>query len=75
MLYWEHCMAAWHSQSVLASDPAFQRFSIFNERKILDVLMSPPEPEQAAGSHLCHIIGRNWPEGIDLLFNPRRMNS
>jgi hypothetical protein len=75
MLYWEHRMGAWHSQVVLESDPAFQTFSIFNSRAILDLLMSAPEADRVGGRHLKAVIARAWPECLTLPINPRKIQA
>jgi len=71
MLYWEHRMASWHGLVVLESDPAFDSFSIFNSRRVLDVLLSPSLPERERGEHLRILIQRSWPELLSEPFNPR----
>ena len=71
LLYWEHRMGGWHSLVVLESDPAFDSFSIFNSRRVLDVLLSAPVAERGRGEHLRMLIERSWPELLSEPLNPR----
>ena len=72
LLYWEHRMGAWHALAVLESDPAFESFSLFNSRRLLDVLLSVPEEERVRASVFHRIIAQGWPEVARVPINPRK---
>lgn len=71
LLYWEHRMGTWHSALVLESDIAFQTLSVFNCRKVLEVLMAPPLHERRAGTLFYGILRAAWPELLRYPVNPK----
>ncbi|HWL42928.1 MAG TPA: hypothetical protein VNQ73_08285 [Ilumatobacter sp.] len=69
--YWEHRMGAWHALVAIESDPAFETFSLFNCRRILDAMLAAPEPDRAAGRVLHELITIAWPDLMEIPINPR----
>jgi hypothetical protein len=61
LFYWEHRMGIWHSQVVMSTDLAFDTVSLYNCRRLLEVLLSVPPDLQRKGTVLKEIIRRLWP--------------
>jgi hypothetical protein len=61
LFYWEHRMSAWHSQIIIESDPAFDTLSLYNCRRIFEVLLSVPAEDQKRASIHKQIIRDAWP--------------
>ena len=62
VFYWEHRMACWHADIVLASDFAFDTHVLFNARTILRDMLAVPAEDRARSSVFKHIVADLWPE-------------
>ncbi|WP_315646805.1 tetratricopeptide repeat protein [Limnospira sp. PMC 1042.18] len=62
LFYGEFRMAAWHSQVVIESDPAFDTVSIYNCIKTLEIMLSITREEREKSLILKKIIENEWPE-------------
>lgn len=71
LFYWEFRMAAWHSQVVVESDPAFDTISLYNCRKLLELMISIPEEDRKSSMLLRKIIESNWEDLTEYEVNGR----
>lgn len=62
LFYWEFRMASWHSQVVVESDPAFETVSLYNCRKVLELLLSVSKENREKSLILRNVISAHWPE-------------
>jgi hypothetical protein len=78
LFYWEHRMATWHSQLLLGSDLAFDTAIIFNNRSVLEIMLSVPQPQRLESVLLHRFIEKNAPRLVGIPINPklpRNLNS
>lgn len=71
LLYWEHRMPAWHSQTILNRDLALDTFIPFNARSIFNALLSVGYGDRLTGAAFRRIIATLLPELADVPVNPR----
>ena len=64
MFYWEHRMSAWGSLANQDHDVLHDMTAIFNNRKVLTWLLSPPRPQRIADRLHHEIIRQLWPEAL-----------
>ncbi|WP_434222626.1 tetratricopeptide repeat protein [Limnospira platensis CENA597] len=69
LFLWEFRMAAWHSQVVIESDPAFDTVSIYNCRKTLEIMLSITREKREKSLILKKIINNEWPELTEFKIN------
>jgi len=75
LLYWEHRMAAWHSQVTAEGDPAFDTVSLYNCRRLLETLLAVPRPDRLRGVVPRRIIAARWPELTRFPVNGKPFNA
>lgn len=71
LFYWEHRMGTWLSQVLVESDPAFDTVILFNNRKVLKMLLSIPAEQRGKNTVFSHIINNFLPELKDWPINPK----
>ena len=71
-VFWEHREGSWQAQNQLESDYHFEVFVPYNNRKILDLMLSlPPELRDKKKPILYdRLIQKNWPELKKFEINP-----
>jgi hypothetical protein len=62
LYYWEHRCGVWLAAHHIESDVAFDTFTVFNSRRILEPLLAIPLEERISGAAFVEIIRRTWPE-------------
>lgn len=62
VLYWEHRMACWHANVVLASDFAFETHVLFNARTILQDMLAVPIEDRVRSRLFRRLATDLWPE-------------
>lgn len=62
MLYWEHRMACWHANALLASDFAFDSHVLFNARSILMALLAVPLDDRIRSRVFKRLVATLWSE-------------
>lgn len=62
VLYWEHRMACWHANVVLASDFAFETHVLFNARTILQDMLAVPLEDRVRSRLFKRLATDLWPE-------------
>jgi hypothetical protein len=75
LMYWEHRMASWHSQVVAESDIAFESVSLYNCRKVPELLLSQPFRARRDATLYHECIRKAWPRLLDWPINPKRLTS
>ena len=73
LMYWEHRMVSWHSQVVAESDVAFESVSLYNCRKVLEILLSQPFAVRREAGVYHAAIREAWPELLDWPINPEAL--
>jgi hypothetical protein len=71
LLYWEHRLSTWHSRVLLGSDFAFDTATLFNSRRLLELLLSVPLKDRTKGTLFRSFIAKRCPELADVPINPR----
>lgn len=69
LFYWEHRMGTWHSQAIVQDDPIFETVSLYNCRRILEIMLSIPEKSQRNSEIMRRTIHAEWPELCDFPVN------
>jgi hypothetical protein len=59
LLYWEHRMPRWHSPMVLESDISLDTVSLFNERKLMERLLSVPLEQRQENAAVLEALRRH----------------
>lgn len=72
LFYWEHRMGGWQAQSQLEWDIAQEVFTPYNNRRLLETMLSAPVAERSAPDYGLYVqlIQRHWPEVLALPINP-----
>jgi hypothetical protein len=75
LFYWEHLMGTWHASLLLETDVAHDTFTLFNNRRILQALLSVRLSDRIRGSAYRALIRRSWPVLEFWPFNALRSRS
>ena len=70
LFYWEHRMGAWHAQSTLETDVAYDSVSLYNSRAVIAALLGPTLRARMEDRHIKGVIGSADPYLIEVPFNP-----
>lgn len=62
MFYWEHRLGTWHAHLLIESDPAFDTHVLYNNRPIIEALLSLPFEARNRDEAFHRLIARSWPE-------------
>lgn len=71
LAYMEHRMSTWHGPALLAYDTCFDTSILFNFRRVLEPLLSVPQPARRKATLFRAIIERRCPQIADIPVNPR----
>lgn len=71
LFYWEHRMGSWHSQVVSESDVAFDSLSLYNSRAVLTAMLSAPQEDRLADTHLHELLYSVDPRLLEIPLNKR----
>ncbi|MCB0395331.1 MAG: hypothetical protein KDD36_01680 [Flavobacteriales bacterium] len=73
MFYWEHRMGSWQAQSQLESDLVYESGTPFNNRQLLDVILSVDPDERCKPGYpvFKEIMNHLWPETLSVPINPK----
>ena len=72
-VFWEHREGCWQAQNQLESDYHFEVFVPYNNRKILDLMLSLPSELRDKRNPILYnrLIQNNWPELKSFEINPK----
>jgi len=76
LFYWEHRMGSWAAMTFDEYDIAFESFSPFNNRQLMELFMSIKGKYRFPPEYKLHkeLIDKMWPELLDYPFNLRNKN-
>jgi len=70
LFYWEHRLGCWQSLQILDFDMSQDTFILYNNRYILNKMLSVSLKERVKNTLYCEIIKRLWPEALRIPCNP-----
>lgn len=72
MFYWEHKMGSWQAQSQLEWDIIQETYTPFNNRELIELMLSIPPQLRCPPSNIVHkeIMKSLWPEALLHPINP-----
>lgn len=72
LFYWEHRMGSWQAQSQLEWDLVQEAYTPFNQRELLEILLSVPTKFRCAPNYSLYkmIMQLAWPEVLNVGINP-----
>ena len=73
LFYWEHRIGSWQAQSQLEWDIVQEAFTPFNNRKLIDLMLSVPCKQRIEPDFLLfkNTIRKLWPETLNFPINPK----
>ncbi len=75
MFYWEHRLGVWSSHWLSEWDLAQDVIDIYNNRCLLDIMLSCNKKKNKNDDILIDIINNIWPECLEIPINPQKNTS
>lgn len=68
--YWEYRMGSWQSQGLMECDVAQDSIILFNNRRLLKLMLSVPFADRRKSALHYALIKNMWPEALSIDINP-----